>query len=119
MGEQSKIMEVNGKLYAILNWQGRKRQSDELVAAPLTDDQNRMYLRYKRQGDSDSRIMSKLFPPAHKDPTRIIIRMSTLSKKAMAELVASRLAINVPTLEKMSRHDLKKLLLALNNQQGP
>ena len=117
--DQSKIMELNGKLYAILNWQGRKGASDELIGAPLNEEQNRQYLKFKRQGISDSQIMSRLFPPAkvnRDEHTRIVIPMSTLSKRTMAELIASRLGIHAPTLEKMSREDLKKMLLAVNHQ---
>jgi hypothetical protein len=117
MAESTKIMELQGRLYAILNWQGRHSGSDELLAAPLTDDQNRQYVRFKRHGDSDSVIFAKLFPASRREPRRIIIRMSTLSKKAMAELIASKLSISAPSLEKMSREDLKNMLLALNNQR--
>ena len=113
MREVSMFTELGGKLYAVLNWHVRKDENDVMVAAPLDKKQQRAYVSGKRQGLSDSVIFRRIFPPSKKPTEKISVDVNALTKPQMAALIEKSLAIKAPTLLRMGKRDLKRLLMAV------
>ena len=113
MARDSKISEINGRLYAVLNWQSRRDNEDVLVAAPLTGRQVRSYRALLRKGLTETQIFDRLFPQPEKPAGKLEVDVDMLTKKQLAELACRALGLKLPSMEKMSKKDLATLVVKL------
>lgn len=102
---------VDGRCLAIQNWRNRSSRDDALIAIPLSDQQRDEYQQYKDMGWSDERIFDRLFPEPELD--RVALPMVDLTKTQLINLTTQVLGHELPSMERLSRDDLVKLLQAV------
>ncbi len=102
---------VDGRCLAIQNWRNRANQDDALIAIPLSDKQRDDYQKFKHIGWSDERIFDRLFPGPELD--RVALPMVDLTKTQLINLTSQVLGHELPSMERLSRDDLVKLLQAV------
>jgi hypothetical protein len=110
--------EVEGALYAVMNWDTRHSKEDVAIIKYLSSDEVSQYRNLRHEGHGDTAIFERIFP-RQKMPTRgqtrvIQIDLSALTKRQLLRLIEVELDLEVPSLERSSRDDLEKLLLKVH-----
>ena len=116
-----KFSTVNDKVYAIMNWKSRRNSRDVAIVKYLSPEETDAYKRHQKQGMSQTAIFGKLFPTTNrpaKGKTQIVeIDIQELSKRQISRLIETRLNETLPSLEKMNRSDLEKLLVKIQDKK--
>ncbi|MDX1569620.1 MAG: hypothetical protein R3200_03980 [Xanthomonadales bacterium] len=101
----------DGRLLAVRNWKHRDHEDDALIAVPLEPEQIDRYRELKRKGMDDAQIFDELFAVPI-DP-RVSISIDQLSKKQLMMLLRQVVGDDIPTLDRVTREDLVKLVRTL------
>ena len=117
MDSRTCFAEYNGRQYAILNWELRRTMNDAIISRPLLKDELALYEKYKRQGKENAWIFRQLFPPRLlQQKSRLVSPkdLTKLGKNQLIHLILSKLHSSIPSLNKMTKPDLRTLYLALD-----
>lgn len=101
----------DGRVLAVRNWKHRSHDDDALIAVPLDEQQIDRYRELKRDGMDDAQIFDELFATPI-DP-RVSISIDQLSKQQLMMLLRQVVGDEIPTLERVTRPDLVKLVRTL------
>ena len=120
----TKFMQAEGKVYALMNARRKSHNRDVVVIKPLNESEKEAYLERKGHGAKDTEIFQHLFSrsraPRASDRGPIVeIDSSALNKKQMIKLIELLAdGAEMPSLQRMSRQDLKTLLLVVHGRAG-
>ena len=101
--------EVQGRLYAILNWRARQKPDDVLCLMELNLVQAGEYQRLKAEGKPESQVYESLFPPRPKPARAPGLDTSGLSKQQLADILRALTGSALPSIGESSRPDLEIL----------
>ncbi|MBN1868616.1 hypothetical protein JW916_15140 [Candidatus Sumerlaeota bacterium] len=111
----SYFLSMNNEVYAVLNAEQRGQEGDVLLALPLDAEKSQTYEGMKSQGRSDADIFREMFPDFPQTPppdsAEVRIPVSQLTKSQLVRLLEDRLHLSLPSLSKMKKDDLVRLLL--------
>jgi hypothetical protein len=108
------FLNINGTVHAIVNWRSRSHKDDVIIGCRLTKAQEAQYAQMKGQGAGEAAICDRLFPQSVLPRSRPTVRIDidVLTKGQLLQLIRERIGKPLPTLEKVSRLDLKSILAA-------
>ena len=106
------FMQIQGRWYALMNRQARKKRTDSVVLRPMTPRDVETYHAMKRNGFVEAAIFAQLYPPdIEQEPVReVVVPITLLNKAQLVYLIENKLSGRLPSLIKMDKEDLVMML---------
>lgn len=106
------FMEIQGRWYALMNWQARGGRTDSVVLKPLTPREVATYQAMKQSGFIEPAVFAQLYPPEiETTPIKeVVLPVALLNKAQLIYLIENKLTASLPSLVKMDQEDLVILL---------
>ncbi len=106
---------LDGRIFAKLNWQFRKKDDDVLVFKALNKIESMEYEELIKEGHDEKYIFNFLFPQkVIQKGKQVSIKIEELNKKQISNFISEKLKISLSSLNKMSKEDLIKLYITLD-----
>ena len=105
-------MQIQGHWYALMNWRARGTRTDTVVLRPMSPSEVDTYQTLAQGGFLEAAIFAQLYPPK-REPEEIkdvVVPVSLLQKRQIAALIENKLGVSLPTLARMDKEDLVRLL---------
>ena len=106
------FLQVGGRWYALMNWHARGTRADTVALRPMMPREVETYETMKQRGYVEAAIFAQLYPPGvEPKPVReVVVPVVLLNKAQLVYLIEKKLSISLPSLGKMDKEDLMRLL---------
>ncbi len=106
------FLQVGGRWYALMNWRARGTRADTVALRPMMPREVETYETMKQLGYVEAAIFAQLYPPDDEsNPVQeVVVPTSLLNKAQLVYLVEHKLNVSLPSLGKMDKEDLMRLL---------
>ena len=95
-----------------MNWRAQKDHADTVVLRPMTSREVEVYRTMKQGGFAEAAIFAQLYPPQIESAPKqdLNVPVALLNKLQLVYLIEHKLGVSLPSLKKMEREDLVRLL---------